>query len=146
MLPVTGANAPAVKYVPTTARTSILNDDATGQMLPPIPMSPPRSFGNSYAAGECTWYVASRRQVPRNWGNANTWYARAAADGWGVGTTPTIGAIAQTTAGSLGHVALVEDISPDYQTVQISEMNYKGRYVTDKRWVPAKSFHYIYSH
>lgn len=145
-LPVAGASSPAPKFVPAAEHASVLNDDATGQMLPPIPMSPKGTYANSYTAGECTWYVAGRRQVPRNWGNANTWYTRAAAAGWSVGTIPAIGAIAQTTAGSLGHVALVEQISPDYQSVYISEMNYQGRYVQDFRWVSAGSFHYIYSH
>jgi len=145
-LAVATATARNPTFIPTAQHATVLDADATGQMLPPIPMAPQGSYANSYTTGECTWYVAGRRQVPKNWGNANTWYARAAADGWTVGNIPAIGAIAQTTAGSLGHVALVEQISVDYQSVYISEMNYNGRYVKSYRWVAANSFRYIYSH
>lgn len=143
-LPVTGATVPSPNFVPTAQHATTLAVDPTGQMLPPIPMATAGSYPNNYTWGECTWYVAGRRQVPDNWGNANTWYSRAAAAGYSVGTIPAIGAIAQTTAGSLGHVALVEQISVDYSSVYVSEMNYVGRGVKSYRWAPAASFHYIY--
>jgi surface antigen len=114
-------------------------------MLPAISMSPSGTFANRYASGNCTKYVAGRRQVPENWGNANTWYARASSAGWSVGTVPAKGAIAWTPSGSLGHVALVEDISPDYESVYVAEMNEQGWGVISHRWVKASSFKYIYA-
>lgn len=101
------------------------------------------SYGNNYAYGFCTWYVASRRSVPSNWGNANTWLANAQADGWSTGSVPKPGAIAQTTAGAMGHVAIVEAVYDS--TILISEMNFDGGVgVVHQRVVPSYSFSYIY--
>jgi surface antigen len=99
--------------------------------------------GNGYAFGYCTYYVATRRNVPSDWGNANQWYYNAQASGFSVGSTPIPGAIAWTGAGYYGHVAYVESVSGS--EVTISEMNYNGNWdrVTE-RTVPASSFLYIY--
>jgi N-acetylmuramoyl-L-alanine amidase len=99
--------------------------------------------GNGYAFGYCTYYVATRRNVPSNWGNANQWYYNAQASGFRVGSVPVPGAIAWTGAGYYGHVAYVESVSGG--EVTISEMNYNGNWdrVTE-RTVPAYSFSYIY--
>jgi surface antigen len=99
--------------------------------------------GNGYSFGYCTYYVASRRSVPGNWGNASSWYYNAQLDGFSVGSTPVPGAIAWTGAGYYGHVAYVESVSGGMVTV--SEMNYNGNWdrVT-YRTVPASSFRYIY--
>jgi surface antigen len=99
--------------------------------------------GNGYSLGYCTFYVASRRAVPSNWGNANTWYYNAQASGFSVGSVPVPGAIAWTGAGYYGHVGYVEAVSGGMVT--ISEMNYNGGWnrVT-RRTVPAGTFRYIY--
>jgi surface antigen len=99
--------------------------------------------GNGYAYGYCTYYVASRRGVPSNWGNANTWYYNAQASGFRVGSVPVPGAIAWTGAGYYGHVAYVEAVNGS--NVTVSEMNYNGNWnrVTS-RTVPASTFRYIY--
>jgi surface antigen len=99
--------------------------------------------GNGYSAGYCTYYVASRRGVPGNWGNANAWYYNAQASGFSVGSVPVPGAIAWTGAGYYGHVAYVESVSGNMVTV--SEMNYNGNWnrVTS-RTVSAGNFRYIY--
>lgn len=83
---------------------------------------------NGYDYGNCTWYVASQIQVPANWGNAATWAAGAAAAGWHVSATPSVGAIAQTRlmAGGLGHVGIVDAVSSDGKQVEIREMNGAG--------------------
>jgi surface antigen len=101
------------------------------------------SKANGYSYGYCTYYVATRRAVPSNWGNANTWYSNAQISGYRVGSTPMPGAIAWTGAGYYGHVAYVESVSGGMVTV--SEMNYNGNWgrVTS-RTVPASSFRYIY--
>jgi N-acetylmuramoyl-L-alanine amidase len=99
--------------------------------------------GNGYAFGYCTYYVAMRRNVPTNWGNANAWYYNAQASGFSVGSMPVPGAIAWSGAGYYGHVAYVESVSGGMVTV--SEMNYNGNW--DRvtwRTVPAYSFRYIY--
>jgi len=99
--------------------------------------------GNGYAFGYCTYYVAGRRSVPSNWGNANAWYYNAQASGFSVGSTPVPGAIAWTGAGYFGHVAYVESVSGGMVTV--SEMNYNGGWDrVSSRTVSAGSFRYIY--
>ena len=100
-------------------------------------------YVNSYAYGYDTWYVAARRSVPPNWGNAHNWYRQAQARGYAVGSEPMLGVIAWTDQGILGHVAYVEGVSNEFVTV--GEMNYDGAWnrVT-VRTVPAGSFLYIY--
>ncbi len=99
--------------------------------------------GNGYSYGYCTYYVASRRSVPSNWGNANAWYYNAQASGFSVGSTPVPGAIAWTGAGYFGHVAYVESVSGG--SVTVSEMNFNGGWNrVSSRTVSSGSFRYIY--
>ncbi len=82
------------------------------------------SGGNHFAYGYCTWYVASRRNVP--WfGNAGTWLSGARGAGFATGSTPAVGAIMVTSEGSVGHAALVDSVNGD-GTITVSEMNYSG--------------------
>ena len=120
----------------------VLPAGPSGQLLPPGTMAPISTYDNSYASGQCTWYVSSRRQVPNNWGDARNWYHRAQANGWSVGDMPAVASIAWTSAGPHGHVALVEAIQNGQ--VLVSEMNYLGPYRFSKRWAPISSFRYIY--
>lgn len=102
------------------------------------------SAGNGYDYGWCTWYVKERRpDLPNNLGNANTWFARAQAQGLPVGYTPRAGAVGQTSGGSLGHVVYVERVNGD-GTIYISEMNYQGWGVKSFRTANASEFRYIY--
>lgn len=104
------------------------------------------SYGNSYAPGNCTWYVKQKRpDIGNHWGNANSWYYSAASQGWDVGNTPKKGAIATTTAGWAGHVAYVEGVSLDGEYVTISEMNVGGLYRMGYRTVHYTNFLYIYN-
>jgi surface antigen len=128
----------------SVAHAQALPSGPSGQLLPPGTMAPDRTYTNGYARGQCTWYVAGRRQVPGNWGNAASWYYHAIASGWSVGTTPAVAAIAWTPAGYYGHVALVEQVSTDGKQVYISEMNYRGVGIKSYRWVAANAFKYIY--
>ncbi len=77
---------------------------------------------------ECvSWAGWRRQQLGRPvyaWGNANQWGAGARAAGFTVNSTPSVGAVAETTAGAYGHVAVVEAISGG--NVIVSEMNYDG--------------------
>jgi surface antigen len=98
---------------------------------------------NGYSYGYCTWYVASRRSVPSNWGNAKSWYSAAQASGFKVGSSPVAGAIAWTGAGYAGHVAYVEKV--ENGQVLVSEMNYNGGWGRrTSRWVSPGAFRYIY--
>lgn len=108
---------------------------------PPAPVVPSGfdSSGNWYDAGNCTWYVKSRRpDLPNDLGNADTWTIRAAYHGYSTGYTAQVGAVAQ-----LGmHVVYVEAVSGGMMT--ISEMNYLGLYQTDTRTIPSAGWSFIY--
>jgi surface antigen len=103
---------------------------------------------NGYDYGYCTWYVATRVSVPANWGNANTWDNLAPLSGWTVSSSPAgPGSIAQSDAGSLGHVAYVEAVSADGTMIKYSDMNGLAGWgrVGNSDWVPVSHFqHYIY--
>ena len=109
----------------------------------PYPVAGPGTYQNDYAWGNCTWYVAGRKQVPANLGNANTWAYMAAQDGLTTSTTPLVGAVGATTAGWLGHVVIVEAVQGDQ--VEVTEMNVQGLGVADEAWYPASYFTYIYT-
>lgn len=101
---------------------------------------------NGYVPGYCTYYVASRISIPRNWGNAVTWAYYAKLSGWNVSAQPRVGAIAQR-GGGLGHVAIVEAVSADGQQIKYSDMNGIAGFnaVGSSDWVPASSYpNYIY--
>lgn len=88
------------------------------------------SGAHSFPWGWCTWYVASRRHVP--WGgNAGTWLYHAKAYGANIGKTPKVGAIMVSGESVYGHVGIVESVSGGSFT--ISEMNYKGFGIVDRR-------------
>ncbi|ATZ02518.1 MULTISPECIES: peptidoglycan hydrolase PcsB [Streptococcus] len=82
---------------------------------------------SSYPVGECTWGVKSQVSwVGPYWGNANQWVASARAEGFSVGTTPQVGAVAVWVGGTYGHVALVTAVESS-TNIQVSESNYMGR-------------------
>lgn len=89
---------------------------------------------NPYSGGwsNCTYgawqalYNARGISLP-NLGNASEWYANAAAYGYAVSGTPTVGGIAVYN----GHVAYVDSVNGDM--VHIVEGNYSGHY--NERWV-----------
>lgn len=115
---------------------------ADSDLATPAPNDGVQYTKGHYAYGQCTYYVASRRPVPPNWGNARDWLSRAKAAGYLTGDIPVVGAIAQTTAGRYGHVAYVEAVDGDQ--VHVAEMNYVGWNKVSHRWVKASAFHYIY--
>lgn len=86
-----------------------------------------RYNASSYPVGECTWGVKSQVSwVGPYWGNANQWVASARAEGFSVGTTPQVGAVAVWVGGVYGHVALVTAVESS-TNIQVSESNYMGR-------------------
>lgn len=99
--------------------------------------------GNTYGYGYCTAYVKNQLSwVPNGWGNANRWASNARSQGFTVSNTPIVGAVAQTSSGGLGHVAVV--VAVNGATVTVSEMNYNGWNVVSTRTVQASDFLYIY--
>ena len=86
-----------------------------------------RYDASSYPVGECTWGVKSQLSwVGPYWGNAKQWVASARAEGFSVGTTPQVGAVAVWVGGAYGHVALVTAVESS-TNIQVSESNYMGR-------------------
>lgn len=94
--------------------------------------SGPLYGGNGYTYGYCTWHAANRRiaigrELPRNLGNAITWYSLAQRAGIPVGNIPQAGAVLwhrDRSAGyGLGHVAFVEGVNSD-GSILVSDMNY----------------------
>lgn len=108
-----------------------------------------RGGAGKYPFGWCTYYAASRAGVTHNWGNARSWAGSARqTPGWVVGRVPTPGAIAQTTRmHPLGHVAIVEEVSPDGTRMRISDMNGVAGWgqVGYSGWIPVSSYDWFIS-
>lgn len=128
------------KAAEATSPTIAALPDYRSKALPPARTQ--TGITGGYAFGQCTYYVASRRQVGLHWGNARTWMANAQAEGYLTGPIPVPGAVAWTPNGWYGHVAYVEQVEGD--RVLISEMNFAGWNRVSQRWVAASSFGYIY--
>lgn len=94
--------------------------------------------GDTYAWGNCTYWAFAMRlwagvPIPTSWGNANTWDDRAIADGYNINQTPAVGAVYQTDAGDLGHVAYVVAVDSTTGQWTISEMNNIGLNIVNTR-------------
>lgn len=125
---------------PAVQTTAATNRPATATRGQSARAATGSSAGNTYAAGYCTWYAKNRRpDLPNRMGNASSWVASAAAQGFATGTTPRAGAIGQQG----NHVVYVEAVNGD-GSVTVSEMNYKGLFVISSRTVAASAFRYIY--
>jgi surface antigen len=102
--------------------------------------------GDSYAWGNCTYWVFYLRQqagdpIPTNWGNAATWSVNAILQGYDVDHTPTVGSIMQTpnVDDGLGHVAYVTAVDPTTGAWTISEMNVEGLDIVDNQTYQASA-------
>lgn len=98
---------------------------------------------NTYPIGQCTWGVKELAPWVGNWwGNGQDWSASAASQGFTVGTTPQVGAVAVWSGangygGGYGHVALVTGVDGD--NIQVYESNVNGNmYIANHRaqWYP----------
>ena len=104
--------------------------------------------GNSYYAGQCTWYVKNQLPWVGNfWGNAAEWANNATYAGRVVDTNPAVGTVAVMMPGvayasSYGHVAVVTGVNGDMIT--ITEMNAKGEFVVSSRTIPAAGVLFIH--
>lgn len=108
----------------------------------------------NFYKGQCTsfaaWRINSRLGVSftnqyggQTFGNANHWDDAARAAGLTVSSVPQPGAIAQSDAGTYGHVAWVARVNSD-DTVTIEEYNWGTPYTYGVRTVAASNFEYIY--
>ena len=117
---------------------------ASVDRAPSVVNSRPGNSANGYSYGYCTYYVASRRGVPSNWGNASSWLYNAKLSGYGTGTSPRAGAVAWENG---NHVAYVERVNGD-GSVTVSEMNFFGNgggwNRVSYRTTSAGHFKYIY--
>jgi surface antigen len=100
----------------------------------------PFAFGSRFDAfpwGQCTWYVASLRNVTWS-GDAWQWAHNAAVQGYSEGMLPKTGAIVVWGAGNgysvYGHVAYVASVKGPSDFV-VNEANYSGLGVVDQREV-----------
>ncbi|MDQ0222976.1 CHAP domain-containing protein [Streptococcus moroccensis] len=91
-------------------------------------LNTPTDYGNSYPIGQCTWAVKELAPWVNNWwGNAKDWDENAIAlNGYSVGVTPAVGAIAVWDGGDFGHVAYVTSVASD-TSIQVLESNYMGQ-------------------
>jgi surface antigen len=114
------------------------------------------SYGDpwGFALRNCTSFVAWRLRETNgladfsntmdggSWGNAQNWNENARALGYVVDGIPAVGAVAQTDAGSKGHVAWVEAVGDG--TVTVEEYNYAVAGGYDVRTVPTSDFRYLH--
>jgi surface antigen len=113
----------------TQARAQAVMSQARAIAAPII--SGPTS--NHFPFGQCTWYVASRRDVPW-YGNAIDWWQNSRPYGRPEGSAPRVGAIMVTRESGYGHVAYVESVNANGSWT-VSEMNYSGWGQVDSRTI-----------
>lgn len=110
------------------------------------------STGNTYASGQCTWYVKDifKARMGDYWGNAKDWAASAKREGVPVDHNPianqTIAVFQPGSAGAdatYGHVAVVIGVNGD--SITIKEMNgAAGIGKTNTRVIPKSAATYIH--
>lgn len=109
--------------------------------------------GNTYAWGNCTYWVYAMRlwagnPIGQYWGNANTWDESALREGYIINQTPSAGAVFQTDEGQWGHVAYVTNVDATTGRWTISEMNAPNLNVVTVRTFSkdaARSYNFIHS-
>jgi surface antigen len=114
------------------------------------------SYGDpwGFALRNCTSFVAWRLRMTNglsdfenhfggvHWGNADHWDEAASELGYLVDHVPAVGAVAQTDAGRVGHVAWVSAVGDGTVTVEEYNMAVAGGY--DVRTVPTSDFRYLH--
>jgi surface antigen len=114
-------------------------DKVTTQAQTPV-RGAVNSSGNGYEYHQCTWHAKNMRpDLPNNLGNAYSWVANAAAQGFATGSVPRAGAVGQQG----NHVVYIERVNSD-GTVYLSERNWDYNGSFRYRTAPASNFIYIY--
>ena len=118
-----GTSGAPVKEIPSAYKSKIKDTNFTAT-----------SSTNTYAFGQCTWYVYNRMQelgtpVENGLGNGADWYKNTKAKGYKTDTQPHVGWAVSFSQGAdgadatYGHVAVVEAISDDKRHFLVSECN-----------------------
>ncbi|WP_248574547.1 phage tail tip lysozyme [Leuconostoc sp. MTCC 10508] len=118
-----GTSGAPVKEIPSTYKSKIKDTNFTAI-----------SSTNTYAFGQCTWYVYNRMQelgtpVENGLGNGADWGKNAKAKGYKTDSQPHVGWAVSFSQGAdgadatYGHVAVVEAISDDGKHFLVSECN-----------------------
>ncbi len=99
------------------------------------------SYGPGHNCVSYAAYMLERNGAERPWagrlGDGSEWDEHARGAGHRVDTTPAVGAIAQWDGGS-GHVAYVDEVTPDY--IVVTEDNYSGYSSARKIWRDGRTF------
>lgn len=121
VLQVPGAPAGATQ-------TAVVTGEAATNDVAGVVLQTPTTHGNSFPIGQCTWAVKELAPWVNNWwGNAKDWAKNAVAyNGYSIGDTPVVGAIAVWDGGTFGHVAYVTDVQ-SANSIQVMESNYLGQ-------------------
>jgi surface antigen len=106
--------------------------------MPSVPSTQMARGHDLFPYGQCTYYVATRRNV--TWGgDAWMWFNTAHIAGRPEGQVPVAGSIMVSWESWVGHVAFVEKVNPD-GTFVVQEMNVRGWGIVDERTVsPSKT-------
>ncbi|SPD91502.1 N-acetylmuramoyl-L-alanine amidase domain-containing protein precursor [Leuconostoc suionicum] len=118
-----GTSGAPVKEIPSAYKNKIKDTNFTAT-----------SSTNTYAFGQCTWYVYNRMQelgtpVENGLGNGADWGKNAKAKGYKTDSQPHVGWAVSFSQGAdgadatYGHVAVVEAISDDGKHFLVSECN-----------------------
>lgn len=118
-----GTSGAPVKEIPSAYKNKIKDTNFTAT-----------SSTNTYAFGQCTWYVYNRMQelgtpVENGLGNGADWGKNAKAKGYTTDSQPHVGWAVSFSQGAdgadatYGHVAVVEAISDDKKHFLVSECN-----------------------
>lgn len=118
-----GTSGAPVKEIPSAYKNKIKDRNFTAT-----------SSKNTYAFGQCTWYVYNRMQelgnsVDNGLGNGADWSKNSKAKGYKTDTQPHVGWAVSFSQGAdgadatYGHVAVVEAISDDKKHFLVSECN-----------------------
>ena len=125
-----GSSNNPVPPVGQSIKTQYHDGGPASAYTPAFSWVPAGGFRISGDPGQCTWWASynwgnQATGAHVNWGgNANVWRGGAAAQGWPVVTTPSVGAVVTWATGYnsvFGHVAVVTNVATNSYTV--SEMN-----------------------
>lgn len=102
-----------------------------------------RGYGCRQCASYAAWKVAKETGIYYQWGNGGDFYRNAVNAGYqDLGSRPQPGSLA-VMLGTPGHVAWVEDVSPDGRQVRVTQYNYNygaGWGMYSDMWMSTGSF------
>ncbi|MBQ3294825.1 LysM peptidoglycan-binding domain-containing protein [Candidatus Saccharibacteria bacterium] len=136
IVPTPSANSSSSSYTYTYQNYSYLGSNGSRENLRIVQrFSYAESLvdsGNRNTPGQCTWYAWYYRKhytsnpLPSTvLGNANAWAYTLSRMGYVVNSTPSAGAVFQTTSGYYGHVGVVTSVNSN-GSITVREMNYNG--------------------